>query len=313
MNNDANVKLRYGTLYLEDIGKHTPDSIQFAFNDVNENIDHIREKLAILISSNPKDLMSKEDYDEYGGVMEFINAKIDEILEDANDSYSKLEKLTILETILDEWNGNPYFKEDNSGIFDKVDFKDNEQIKAFVYPCERKDESVKQEKIDVEFHGKPYKSNSFDEIYNGCKKNINTNSLMQESINKLLLVYIDGKIFSTFDGQFAFKNETEAMKAIEEQMDFDILNRINKRYIKSENSSKFYNDAIKYLDNEESKFIKEYIEKIKNEDERNIIGSSEYSKFYELVKKSYINYLNSEHLNFVKVSDIVRPLSNEII
>lgn len=310
MGKDITVKPRYGTLYLEDLGNYTPDSIQFAFNDTNENIDHLREKLAILIASNPKDLMSKDDYEEYGGVMEFIKQKIDDILEDARDSYSKLERLTILDTILNEWEGNPYFDNDNTGMFDKVDFKDNEQIQAFVYPRDRKDESVKQEKINVEFFNKQHKSNYFEEIYGDCKKNLDMNHLMQENMNKLILAYIDGKIFVTFDGQFAFKNETEAMKAIEDQLDFDILNRIHKRYFDGEakNSEKFYNDVIKYLDEEEVNFVKEYIEEIKKNDERYIIGTVDYSRFYELVKKSFINYLKDEHIHFVRINEIVRPL-----
>lgn len=306
MNDVTTVKLRYGNLHLEDIPKCTPDTIVCEQNETNEAISRIREKLSILVASNPKDLMSKNDYEDYSDVMSFITAKVDEVLYDAQESYSRLERLSILETILDEWSHDPYFRDDNTGIFDKVDFKDNEQIQTFVYPSERKDETVNQERIDVEFHGKPYKSNSFEEIYDGCKKNIAVNHLMEEQINGLVLVYVDGKVFVTNDGQFAFKNETEAMDTVMSQMDPSILHRMYNGCIvgQPENAKKFYDDVVFYLNEEDGNFVRNFIENLASDDTKYMLGSPEYSKFYELAKTAFNKYVMKHHIKFVRLDEL---------
>ena len=142
MAEDIKVKLRDGMLFLEDLGKQTPNSLESAFNDENEKIDKIRERLAMLIAGNPKDLMTKYDEDEYGTVTRFIEEKINEVMGDARDSYCRLERLSILENILDDWDGKCFGNDSKCWMFDPVIFIDNEQIIAFVYPEKKLNEDV---------------------------------------------------------------------------------------------------------------------------------------------------------------------------
>lgn len=302
MNEDVKVKLRGNTLCLEEVGKQTPESLESAFNDENEKIDKIREKLAMLIAGNPKDLMTKYDEEEYGSVTGFIEQKINEVLEDAQDAYSRLERLSILENILDEWS-QTFFLGSNDYVFGPVDFKDNEQIKAFVYPEQRFDEATTKQRIDVEFYGKPHTNNSFEEIYDAGKKNIEMNDKLSDAISNNWVVFFDDKLFVTYDGQFIFKDTDTALKIIKDLMNQSFLNRCSYSYVMNEpaHANKFFDDVKAYVSLEQEKFIDECIEKIKTN--KSFYTTTDYSKLFDIMNDAFDKYLES-HIKYFKLSEL---------
>lgn len=300
MNEDIRVKLRGNTLWLGEIGKQTPESLESAYNDENEKIDKIREKLAMLIAGNPKDLMTKYDEDEYGTVTRFIEEKINEILDDANEAYSKIERLSILENILNEWTETVLY-DDNKYVLDPVNFADNEQITTFVYPEKKFDADAKNESMNVEFYGKPHTNNSFKEIYEAGKKNVEMNNKLSEAISNNWVAFFDDKLFVTYDGQFVFKDTDTALKAIKDQMSQTFLNRCSYQYFQCEpeNAKKFFDDVKAYSGEDE--FINKCIEQIKNN--KAFYITSDAAKLFDIMNDAFDKYLES-HIKYFKLSEI---------
>lgn len=297
MSEDVKVKLRGNTLWLEEVGKQTPKSLESAFNEENEKIDKIRERLAMLIAGNPKDLMTKYDEEEYGTVTGFIEDKINEIMGDASEAYAKLERLSILENILDEWDGNYFGDDSKCWTYDPVNFEDNEQINAFVYPEQRFDEEVKQENIDVEFYGKPHKFNTFDEIYANGLKNIAMNDKIRKQIEEMVVAYVDGNLFVMWNGKFAFKTKEEAFLAIKDQMRPNITSRFMQSYFttEQENAKKFFDDVKANLESQTTKEqVDICIEKMK---ESKSFMSKEMNTLYNIVNEAFDNFLK-KHVTF---------------
>lgn len=302
MSEDVRVKLRGNTLYLEEVGKQTPESLESAFNDENEKIDKIREKLAMLIAGNPKDLMTKYDEEEYGTVTGFIEEKINEILADASEAYSKIERLSILENILDEWSQTLFFEGDNKYIFDPVNFEDNEQITTFVYPTKKIDKNAENERINVEFYGKPHTNNSFKEIFEAGKKNIVMNDKLSDVISCNWVAFFDDKLFVTYDGQFVFQDTDSALKAIKDQMSQTFVNRCSYSYFEKEpeNAKKFFDDVKTYSPGQE-KFIDKCIDKIKND--KAFYATTDCAKLFNIMNDAFDQYLES-HIKYFRLSEL---------
>lgn len=297
MAEDIQVKLRDGMLLLEDLGKQTPKSLESAFNDENEKIDKIRERLAMLIAGNPKDLMTKYDEDEYGTVTRFIEEKINEVMNDANEAYSKIERLSILENILDEWDGKCFRDDYKEWMFDHVNFEDNAQINAFVYPEQKLNEEVEKENIDVEFYGKPHKSNTFAEIYANGLKNIAMNDQIRNQIEEMVVSYVDDMLFVMWNGKFAFKTKEEAFAAIKDQMRPNVTNRFMQSYFtnEQENAKKFFNDVKANLESQTTKGqVDTCVEKMK--EDRSFM-SKEMSTLYNIANEAFDNFLK-KHVTF---------------
>lgn len=296
MAEDIKVKLRDGMLLLEDLGKQTPNSLESAFNDENEKIDKIRERLAMLIAGNPKDLMTKYDEEEYGTVTGFIEEKINEVMSDANEAYSKIERLSILENILDEWDGKCFGDDSKCWMFDPVNFEDNEQINAFVYPEQKLNEEVETEHIDVEFYGKPHKSNTFAEIYANVLKNIAMNDKIRNQIEEMVVAYVDDRLFVMWNGKFAFKTKEEAFAAIKDQMRPNVTNRFMQSYFttEQENAKKFFDDVKANLESQTTKEqVDLCIEKIKESKSFTTI----VNLLYNIVNEAFDNFLK-KHVTF---------------
>lgn len=303
MSEDVKVKLRGNTLWLEDVGKQTPKSLESAFNDENEKIDKIREKLAMLIAGNPKDLMTKYDEEEYGSVTRFIEEQINEILCDASEAYSKIERLSILENILDEWSQTLFFNDDNKYMFDPVNFEDNEQITTFVYPTKKIDKDAENERMNVEFYGKPHTNNSFKEIFDAGKKNIEMNNKMSDAISCNWVAFLDDKLFVTYDGQFVFQDTDSALKAIKDQMSQTFVNRCSSSYIvnEPENAKKFFDDVKTYSSPGQEKFIDECIEKIKHD--KSFYATKDCAKLFDIINDAFDKYLGF-HIKYFQLSEL---------
>jgi len=302
MAEDVRVKLRGNTLWLEEVGKQTPESLEFAFNDENEKIDKIREKLAMLIAGNPKDLMTKYDEEEYGSVTVFIEQKINEVLEDAQDAYSRLERLSILDNILDEWEETFSYNDDAKYVLGPVNFKDNEQITSFVYPVRKLDKDTENERMNVEFYGKPHTYNSFEEIFEAGKKNIEMSNELSEAISCNWVAFFDDKLFVTYDGQFIFKDTNDALKAIKDQMGQTFVNRCSYSYLdkEPENAKKFFDDVKAYSPGQE-KFIDECIEKIKND--KAFYATTDCAKLFNIMNDAFDNYLEL-HIKYFRLTEL---------
>ena len=297
MAEDIKVKLRNGMLFLEDVGKQTPDSLEFAFNDENEKIDKIREKLAMLIAGNPKDLMTKYDEEDYVTVTGFIEEKINEIMGDVSEVYAKLERLSILENILDEWDGKCFGDDSKEWMFDTVNFEDNEQINAFVYPEQKLNEEVEKENIDVEFYGKPHKSNTFAEIYANGIKNIDMNDQIRKQIEEMVVAYVDDRLFVMWNGKFAFKTKEEAFAAIKDQMRPNVTNRFMQSYFtnEQENAKKFFDDVKANIESQTTnEQVDTCIEKMK---ESKSFMATEMNTLYNIVNEAFDNFLK-KHVTF---------------
>ena len=303
MAEDVRVKLRGNTLWLEDVGKQTPKSLDSAFNDENEKIDKIREKLAMLIAGNPKDLMTKYDEEEYGTVTGFIEEKINEILGDASEAYSKIERLSILENILDEWSQTLFFNDDNKYTLDPVNFEDNEQITTFVYPERKLNHDAENERMNVEFYGKPHTNNSFKEIFEAGKKNIETNNKLSDAISCNWVAFFDDKLFVTYDGQFVFQDTNSALKAIKDQMGQTFVNRCSSSYVvnEPENAKKFFDDVKTYSSPGQEKFIDECIEKIKTN--KSFYATTDCAKLFDIMNDAFDKYLGF-HIKYVQLSEL---------
>ena len=305
MSEDVRVKLRGNTLWLEDVGKQTLTSLESAFNEENEKIDKIREKLAMLIAGNPKDLMTKFDEEEYGTVTGFIEEKINEIMGDASEVYAKLERLSILENILDEWAETFSYNDDDKYVLGPVDFKDNEQITTFVYPVRKLDKDTENERMNVEFYGKPHESNSFEEIFEAGKKNIETNNKMSDAISCNWVAFFDDKLFVTYDGQFVFKDTGTALKAIKDQMGQTFVNRCSLSYVVNEpmHANKFFDDVKAYTSPGQEKFIDECIEKIKNN--KAFYATTDCAKLFDIMNDAFDKYLGF-HIKYFQLSELAK-------
>lgn len=305
MSEDVRVKLRGNTLWLEDVGKQTPNSLESAFNEENEKIDKIREKLAMLIAGNPKDLMTKYDEEEYGTVTGFIEEKINEIMSDASEVYAKLERLSILENILDEWTETFSYNDGDKYVLGPVNFKDNEQITIFVYPEKKLNHDAENERINVEFYGKPHENNSFEEIFEAGKKNIEMNNKLSEAISCNWVAFFDDKLFVTYDGQFIFKDTDTALKAIKDQMGQTFVNRCSSSYVMNEpmHANKFFDDVKAYASPGQEKFIDECIEKIKTN--KAFYATTDCAKLFDIINDAFDKYLGF-HIKYFKLSELTK-------
>lgn len=303
------VKPRNGQIYLDGISKHTPNSIEYATRNENDKIKSIREKLAILIASNPKDIITDDDISEYGDITSFITAKIDEIVGEIGESFSMLEKLDILDDILFNWKDDD---EELNRIAKPEDFSNGDYRN--VYPEAVFDEESNAETLNVEFYGKPHLTNSFEEIYASCKKNIDMNSEIVDDIEAKYVGFVDGKLFAKYDGTFAFTSEDAVKAEIKEQMHNSLFSRMNKTYIlnESENAKKFFEDVKKYISEEDSKKIDEYISQISAEARNNSLKSISYADIatiHEIINRAFENYCE-ERIKIVSMKDICKQFGS---
>ena len=282
------VSLRYGQLYLDDIKSISPAGIEMEKNDCHIKIQEAREKLAMLIAGNPKDLMSKYDIEE-GDPKTWISENIDEIEEELAEQYRKLERLEILDTIFYEWE---HGKLTNSweNMTPDLDLTYDESLK-FVFPQDKKDNE--QEHYDIMFGKKKLDDHSFNEMYDKCKVNLNAEDFRREIIEDGVCVVVDDKLFITYLGQWVFPNEDEAFRAVKDKLNIPLTDYINKQFIKEHND--FFAIAASWANEEDAATIFKYVADIDSIDGRNNMGLM--TEFYDALSRSIDKFLKS-HMKF---------------
>lgn len=282
-----NVSLRYSQLYLDDIHAETPEGIESEKADCVAKIKEMREKLAMLIAGNPKDLMSKYDIEE-GNPQTWITENIDEIETELGIQYRKLERLDILDNILFEWE---HGRISDSWEDMTPDLNPREEdSKRYIFP-----EDVKQNESEhyaIMFGRKTLDDDSLNEMYAKCKANLSAEDFRRETIENSVCALVDGQLFVTYLGQWVFPNEEEAFKAVKNKLNIPTTDYINKRFIKEHKA--FFIDAINNCNDEDAKLIMKYLENVSNDTQCDMGLMTE---FYDAVMRCIDSFLK-KHIKF---------------
>lgn len=293
------VRPRYPVVYFEGVNSKSLDGVQSEEQQCQEDVYKIRERLAMLIAGNPKDMMSEDDWEEYAGPTAWITAQLNEIEEDLQYTLRKYGKLELLEEMLYEWENSLFSTKQYETIFEDVNIsKLSEKATNIVFP-EEKFANNTNEKMMVSMGAAQPIENSFEEMFNDGMKNIDLDEPYRDIINNLYIATVDGKIFTTYSGQCMFKSEEEAFEAIKHRLNVSIHPYASTKYIK-EHPEFYVNSVFKYLGKDDVEFMKPFI---KDSEKLGTIISKSYSKFYDLLQKAYNKFLMSK-IKIVKISEI---------
>ena len=97
----VSIRPRFTTIYFDDIHSKTLEGVEEEKRECQEEVYKIRERLAMLIAGNPKDLMGKEDWDEYTDPTSWITWQLDELEEQLQSALQKYGELNVYERILE--------------------------------------------------------------------------------------------------------------------------------------------------------------------------------------------------------------------
>ena len=294
------IKPRYPLIYFDDIHSTSINGVEEEQRECQQNIMEIREKLAMLIAGNPKDMMTDDDVNEYGTTTNWIKEQLDEIEESLQDALRKSGRLEVYEQLLYEWEDSVFCDKEYESIYDDVNFYPmSPNSKKIVFPEEEFVNNT-NDKMMVAIGAKLAKETSFDELFANGMANVDLEENNRKIVENLVFAVIDKKLFTTYTGQWLFKDEANAMKAISHKLNISIMPFVNIKYISQH--PEFYSDSVfKYLETEDIDFMIEYVAHPEN---LGSIMSEQYNKFFNLTQKAYNNFLHSK-IKFVKVSEII--------
>lgn len=291
------VKPRYPLVYFDDIHSKTMNGVQEEQRECQEDVYKIREKLAMLIAGNPKDLMSEDDWEEYGGASAWITAQLNEIEEDLQITLRKYGRLEVYENLLYEWEDEDWSRSSEySTIYDRADLS-SEEDRNIVFPEPKQADDKDRWKISLGME--PATEKSIDEVFENGFKNIELEEHNQRIIENLVFARICGKVFCTYTGQWLFKNEDECFKAIKDKLSIQVSNYSTKKFIEAH--PEFFKSVAKELDNEEQDRLHEYVNDVNS---LGTIMSKNYQDFYSLLNKAFDHYILSK-VNFLHVNKLI--------
>lgn len=279
------IKPRYPLVYFDDIHSKTMNGVQEEQRECQEDVYKIREKLAMLIAANPKDMMSEDDLEEYGGASAWITAQLNEIEEDLQSALRKYGRLEVYENLLYEWEEPDWSASaDYSNIYDRVDLS-SEEDRNIVFPEQRQANDKDRWKISLGME--IANESSIYEVFENAYKNIELEEHNQRIIENLVFARIRGKVFCTYTGQWLFKNEDECFKAIKDKLSIQVSNYANIKFIKAH--PEFFESVSKELiDDQEKQRLLDYV---KNTESLGQIMSKNYQDFYSLLSKAFDHYI----------------------
>ena len=294
------VKPRFGLVYLDDISAKTPQGIELEKNECRNSIASIRERLAMLIASSPKDLMSQYDLEE-SDPQTWITERIDEIDEELQEQYSKYERLSILENLLDEWENGSYCNYPEwMNIMPDIDFGKRDKINLAFQEDNHLNESYH---YDILMGKAKLDEHSLDEMYASCSKNLLAENYVRNEMTSKVFAKIDDKLFVTYTGQWLFTNEEEAFKAIMAKLNIPKTDYINVKFI--DEHKDFFENLMNWVSDDDKEVIQLYIGK---EDEQSLNGNyGLMTEFYNRVSEGIDNYVKSK-VKFYKLDDILENL-----
>ena len=281
----VSIRPRFTTIYFDDIHSKTLEGVEEEKRECQEEVYKIRERLAMLIAGNPKDLMGKEDWDEYTDPTSWITWQLDELEEQLQSALQKYGELNVYERILEQWTDGRWSSEASwEDVYD--DIKDTAESKT-IFPEERQ--------ADEHFHAdlmlgkKKLEDKSIKEAFNRGLKNIKLDDDERHSLHKKVYAIIDeDDIFVTYTGQWLFVSEEECMKAVKHRLNIPVLEYFKNDFVSRHKD--FFESLIEwlYLDEEKNE-LKTLVDNFDNL----TIMSKEYQRMYELVSKAIENYMKT--------------------
>lgn len=283
MTDGVSIKPRFSTIYFDDIHSKTLEGVEEEKRKCQETVQQMRERLAMLIAGNPKDLMGREDWDEYTDPTSWITWQINEIEEQLQEAIQKYGELNVYESLLDEWTDGRWSTEASwEDIYEDVLKTSDSKL---VFPEEQYADT--EFKHDLLFGRTKLEDSSIEEAFERGLSNVKLDEGNANEINNKVFAKIDGKLFVTYKGQWLFTSEEQAMKAVMHRLNIPVLEYFKTDFIKSH--PEFFDSINKWLDNEESEKFKSYIEDIDNIQ----IMSSKFTNMYDLFIKGMNRYISS--------------------
>lgn len=274
---------RFSTIYFDDIHSKTLEGIEIEQHECQEEVFKIREKLAMLIASSPKQLMTDEDVEEYASVQTWITEQINSIEEELQCVLRKYGRLEIYEQLLDEWvNGHFYEETHWENIYEDIKDTSNSNI---IFPEEKYADT--DFKHDLLFGKTKLEDSSIEEAFERGMNNVKLDDETRKQYYSKVYANIDGELFVTYKGQWLFSSIDSAMDAIRHRLNIPLLEYVKKDFINRK--PEFFESLKKWLDENESKELDEYIGNF----DKITLMSKEYTRMYDLVKKATDNYIKS--------------------
>lgn len=288
------IKPRYPLVYFDDIHSKTLQGVENEQRECQEDVYKIREKLAMLIAGNPKDLMSESDYEEYGDASNWITWQLNEIEEDLQLALRKYGRLEVYENLLYEWEESDWSSSAQySTIYENPDLNSNDWTNIiFPEPKYANDKDKWKVSLGIELP----EEKSIDEVFGNAFKNIELEEQNQKIIENLVFAKINGKIFCTYTGQWLFKNEEQCFIAIKDKLGIQVSNYASMKFIKA--NPEFFESVSKELIDVEKDRLLDYV---KNPESLGQIMAKNYNDFYSLLSKAFDHYILSRidfyHMN----------------
>ena len=298
MDNDGiYIKPRYPLVYFDDIHSKTLQGVENEQHECQEGVYKIREKLAMLIAANPKDLMSEADYEEYGDATNWITWQLNEIEEDLQAALRKYGRLEVYENLLYEWEESDWSSSAQySTIYENQDLNSNE-LKDIIFPEPRYANDKDRWKVSLGME-LPIETSIY-EVFENAYKNIELEEHNQRIIENLVFARIRGKVFCTYTGQWLFKNEEQCFIAIKDKLCIQVSNYASVKFIKAH--PEFFESVSKELIDVERDRLLDYV---KNTESLGQIMSKNYNDFYSLLNKAFDHYILSR-IDFFHINKLI--------
>ena len=294
------IKPRYPLIYFDDVHSTSIEGIEEEQRSCQEKVNKIRERLAILIAANPRDLMSDNDYEEYGDATNWIVSQLNEIEEDLHEALRKYGKLEVYENILYDWESNLFTDNDYESIYHDLDIN-SKSAKNIIFP-EEKFQNEK-ERFSISLGATLPNETSLDELFEKGLENIRSEKENIKRNENLVFAIVDNHLFSTYTGQWLFNNELYALSAIKHKLNISLYPYVNKKFIET-HPEFFTNSVINYLEEDEKEKMIYYIN---NPECFSSILNKEYNNFYTLFQKAFDTFLKTK-ISFHKTSSFLSIL-----
>lgn len=280
----VSIRPRFSTIYFDGIHSKTLEGVEEEKRECQEEVYKIRERLAMLIAGNPKDLMNKEDWDEYTEPTSWITFQLNEVEEQLQEALQKYGELNVYERLLEQWNEGKWSAEASwEDVYD--DIKHTADSKT-IFPEE--EDADHDFKYDILLGKKKLEDKSIEEAFNRGLENVKLDKDEQQALYRKVYATIDDDIFVTYKGQWLFRSPEEAINAINHRINIPVFEYFKNDFVN--NHHEFFDSLCEWL------YIDKDIDKLKSlvNDFDNIkLMSSDYKKMYELVTEAIGNYMES--------------------
>ncbi len=279
----VSIRPRFSTIYFDDIHSKTLEGVAEEKRECQEEVYKIRERLAMLIAGNPKDLMNKEDWDEYTEPTSWITFQLNEVEEQLQVALQKYGELNVYEHLLEQWDEGTWSTEASwEDVYDDIKHTADSKV---IFPTE--EDADHNFKYDIMFGKKKLEDKSIEEAFNRGLKNVKLDKDEQRSLYSKIYVTIDDDIFVTYKGQWLFRSPKEAMKAVQHRLNIPVLEYFKNDFVN--NHRDFFESLFEWINEDEVKELKGFVENFDNF----TIMSKEYNRMYELINKAINNYMAS--------------------